>query len=403
MISGRGGMGRIAPWVIFATILIDCIGFSILIPVLPVVMEGMGADEVDIAVVLALYVIAMVVFLPLWGWISDRVGRRPVLLACLLGTAASFAVMALVRSLAVFYVARVLAGFFGASVGTAQAYMTDITSDEDRVSGIALIGAASAGGVIFGPALGGALLEVSPNLPFYAPTVFALAAFLGAALFLPESRPARPEPSSWGGFARTLIPTPIEMLFVSDDARTRLYMYLFLHIFAAFAVVEGMFPLYAGRRFEWGATEVGIFLSGVAILIGLTQLVLVPRLSARIGEVALSAIGLALAGVGLVGLGETHDVPILIASAAAIAVGNGLWFPTFTSLFSKACGSADEAGEYMARSVAMSQTGRGLGIIFGGLAHKYMGIGWEFSLGGVGAFTGLLILLLGLPLLVPRR
>ena len=85
------------------------------------------------------------------------------------------------------------------------------------------------------------------------------------------------------------------------------------------------------------------------------------------------------------------------------AIGNGLWFPTFTSLFSKACGSADEAGEYMARSVAMSQTGRGLGIIFGGLAHKYMGIGWEFSLGGVGAFTGLLILLLGLPLLVPRR
>ena len=388
---------------IFATILIDFIGFSILIPVLPVVLEGMGADEVDIGVVLALYVIAMVVFLPLWGWISDRVGRRPVLLACLLGTAASFAVMALVRSLAVFYVARVLAGFFGASVGTAQAYMTDITTDEDRVSGIAMIGAASAGGVIFGPALGGALLEVSPNLPFYAPTALALAAFLGAALFLPESRPARPEPGGWGGFARTLIPTPIEMLFVSDDARTRLYMYLFLHIFAAFAVVEGMFPLYAGRRFDWGASEIGVFLSGIAIVIGLTQLVLVPRLSARIGEVAVSVIGLALAGVGLVGLGETHDVPIMIASAAAIAVGNGLWFPTFTSLFSKACGSADEAGEYMARSVAMAQTGRGLGIIFGGLAHKHMGIGWEFSLGGVGAFTGLLILLLGLPLLVPRR
>jgi predicted MFS family arabinose efflux permease len=86
-----------------------------------------------------------------------------------------------------------------------------------------------------------------------------------------------------------------------------------------------------------------------------------------------------------------------------MAVGNGLWFPTFTSLFSLACGNSDETGEYMARSVAMSQTGRGLGIIFGGLAHQRLGVGWEFSLSSVGLFAGLIVMIMGLPLLLHRR
>ena len=388
---------------IFATILLDFMGFSILIPVLPIVLGDMGADAVDVGVVLALYVIAMVLFLPLWGWISDRIGRRPVLLACLLGTAASFALMAVSESLLLFYVARVLGGFFGASVGTAQAYMIDITSDEERAGGIGLIGAATATGVIFGPALGGALLSVDRVLPFIAPVLLALIAFLGAALFLPESRAPRSDATGLRGFAKTLIPTPILLFFISHDAGTRLYLYLFLHAFAAFATLEGMFPLYADARFSWGAGEVGILLSYVGVLIALTQLRLVGPLTRMIGELWLSTIGLAIAGAGLVAVGQTHSLTLMLTGVTAIALGNGLWFPTFTSLFTKACGTPEEAGEYIARSVAMSQTGRGLGIILGGLAHQHLGVGWEFSLAGLGIFVALAILLAGQPLLVPRR
>ena len=394
---------RIASWVIFATILLDFMGFSILIPVLPTVLGDLGADAVDIGVILALYVIAMVVFLPFWGWVSDRVGRRPVLLACLLGTAASFALMAVASSLAVFYVARILAGFFGASVGTAQAYMTDITSEEERASGIGLIGAAGATGALFGPALGGLLLNVDPALPFYLPVAVALFAFVGALLFLPESRPATIEASGWKGLAKTFVPTPVLVFFASHDNRTRLYLYLFLHVFAAFAALEGMFPLYAAARFEWAEVEVGLFLSAVAVVFALTQLVLVARLTPLLGEVALSAIGLGFCAVGLLGLGQTHSVALMVPAALAAAIGTGLWFPTFTSLFSKSCGSAEEAGEYMARSVAMSQTGRGLGIIVGGLAHKHLYVGAEFVLGGVGVLAALAILIFGLPMLLPRR
>ncbi len=403
MIAGSGGRGRIASWVIFATILLDFMGFSILIPVLPTVLIDLGADAVDVGVVLALYVIAMVMFLPFWGWVSDRIGRRPVLLACLLGTAASFALMAVAQTLAVFYLARVLAGFFGASVGTAQAYITDITSEDERAGGIGMIGAASATGALFGPALGGLLLKVDPALPFYLPVAIALIAFAAALLFLPESRAARPETNDWKGLARTFVPTPILVFFTSHDNRTRLYLYLFLHVFAAFAVLEGMFPLYAAERFDWAEVEVGLFLSLIAISFALTQLVLVARLSRAVGEVTLSAIGLGLCSLGLLGLGETHTVWVMVLAAIVTAVGTGLWFPTFTSLFSKACGSADEAGEYMARSVAMSQTGRGLGIILGGLAHQHIAPGAEFTLGGVGVAVALAILLAGLPMLAPRR
>ncbi len=403
MIARLGRGGRIASWVIFATILLDFMGFTILIPVLPTVLGELGADAVDIGVILALYVIAMVVFLPFWGWVSDRLGRRPVLLACLLGTAASFALMAVATSLEVFYVARILGGFFGASVGTAQAYITDITSDEQRAGGIGMIGAAGATGSLFGPAIGGLLLNVDPALPFYVPVAIALAAFAGALVFLPESRPPKIESTGWKGLARTFIPTPVLLFFVSEDNRTRLYLYLFLHVFAAFAALEGMFPLYASERFGWDEIEVGLFLSLVAMVFALTQVILVARLTPLVGEVALSALGLGFLAVGLLGIGETDAVALMVIAAIATSIGAGLWFPTFTSLFSKGCGSADQAGEYMARSVAMSQAGRGLGIILGGLAHKYLFVGAEFVLGGVGAFAALAILLAGLPMLVKRR
>ena len=171
----------------------------------------------------------------------------------------------------------------------------------------------------------------------------------------------------------------------------------------AFAALEGMFPLYAAERFHWSELEVGLFLSYVAIVFALTQLLLVSRLTPILGEVVLSVVGLGLLSLGLLGMGSTYATPAMSVAATVTAVGTGLWFPTFTSLFSKACGSAEEAGEYMARSVAMSQTGRGLGMIFGGLAHKNLGVGAEFSLGGVGALVALAILLVGLPMLVPRR
>ncbi len=118
---------RLAVGIIFTTILIDFVGFSILIPVLPGFVERLGIDAFHIGLITALYALGLVLFLPLWGWISDRVGRRPVLLVSLLGTVFSFVMLAIAQTLTTVLIARFLGGFFGASIGTAQAYMTDLT------------------------------------------------------------------------------------------------------------------------------------------------------------------------------------------------------------------------------------------------------------------------------------
>ena len=374
---------RLASAVIFVTILLDFAGFSILIPVLPKVLEQLGASPLEIGVVLSLYVIALVLFLPVWGWISDRVGRRPVLLVSMLGTAGSLILMAIASELWHFYLARVLGGLFGASVGTAQAYMTDITSSQDRAGGLGLIGAATAAGVIFGPAIGGSLLAINPVLPFYAPVAVALLAFLSALFFLPESRSGRPEPRAWRELWILLIPTRLLRFSRGESARTRLFLLFFMVVFAGFATIEGMFPIYTERRFDWNPATVGNFLSVIGLLIAVVQLGVVGPLSNRFGEGAVAGAGLLFAAAGLLGLGAAQEVKTMMLAGAVTAVGNGLWFPSFTSLYTKSLTPLQETGEYLARSIAMSQTGRGLGIILAGAAHQHLGVGREFGIAGL--------------------
>ena len=151
--------------VVFATILIDFIGFSVLIPVLPLFAERLGASPLQVALILTVYALAQLLFLPAWGWVSDRVGRRPVILISLFGTVCSFVVLAFADSIGMIYAARVLAGFFAASIGTAQAVVTDVTSPSERARGMGIIGAAFGAGMIVGPMLGGLTAELHEKAP----------------------------------------------------------------------------------------------------------------------------------------------------------------------------------------------------------------------------------------------
>jgi MFS transporter, DHA1 family, tetracycline resistance protein len=396
-------VNRIAAGVIFATILLDFLGFSILIPVLPRHLLAFGASTFEVGLILALYMIALVLFLPFWGWIADRIGRKPVIVACLLGSAVSFALMAWADSLWMFYLARVLQGFFGTSVGAAQAYITDITSDDERTGGIGMMYAAASAGIVFGPAIGGLLYPVHPTLPFYAPAALAALACLGAALFLPESWPTRTVDTGWRNLLLVAVPTPLRILVGIHDNRTRAYLYLFLHFFAAFAALEAMFPLFASSRFGFAEWEVGLFLSFLGVALAITQGLLVGRLERAFGDVPLVIAGLALTGACMVGMSEAPSVALLLVLGLGAAVGNGLALPAFTSLFSKHCGRQDEKGEFLAHSQAMVQTGRGIGFIWGGAAFGALGPGAPFFLGGLGILGGLALFLLAQPLLLPRN
>jgi MFS family permease len=345
---------RIVEGLIFGTILLDFVGFSILIPVLPIYARNLGATEIEVGLLLSLYSLALVLFLPLWGWISDRVGRRPVILVCLLGTSGYFGLLSIAVTVPELYLARVVGGFFGASIGVAQAYMTGRWGTWGWRSG----GFPSRSG---SAALGG----------------------------------------GWRGLARALVPTPIQVFAGAHENRTRLYLYLFFHIFACFSALEAMFPLYASDSFGWSPLDVGLFLAYVGVVIGVTQGLLIGPLSRAWGEVPLVALGLAMTGGAMALLPAAHSLEWLMVVGAAIAFGNGVGFPAFTSLFSKVCGG-EQAGEYLGHSQSMAQTGRALGPYWGGWAMGSVGVGAPFLLGGLGILAGLGVFLARRGFLDPR-
>jgi len=383
-----GDESRGALLVVFATILIDFIGFSVLIPILPLFAERLGATPVQVALLLALYALAQLLFSPMWGWVSDRIGRRPVILVSLFGSALSFLALAFADSIAALYAARVVSGFFAATIGTAQAVVTDVTRPQERARGMAVIGAAFGAGMIVGPMLGGLLSEVSAKAPFYGIALLAAANGVLAFACLRESRPpglARP-----GGFEllHSLVPTPLRLMAAVHERRIALFLYLFFHLFTAFAVLEALITLYVGLRFGATMLDVGILFAWIGVVLVLTQAVALRRLARRLDEAQLTASGLAAMGIGLAALPALPGFRWFYAAGALIAFGNGIAIPAFTSLYSRAC-RAERAGELLGQSQAMATTGRIIGPICGGLLMESVSPGAPFLVAGAMMFAAL--------------
>ncbi len=367
--------------VVFATILIDFIGFSVLIPILPLFAERLGASPVDVALLLALYALAQLLFSPMWGWVSDRVGRRPVILVSLFGTVVSFLVLAFADSIEALYAARIVGGFFAATIGTAQAVVTDVTRPEERARGMAVIGAAFGAGMIVGPMLGGLLSELGEKFPFYGVAGLAAANWALAWLRLPESRPASLTPPGWFEFWQSLVPTPLRLVAAVHERRIALFLYFFFHLFTAFAVLEALITLYVGTRFGASMLDVGLLFAWIGVVLVLTQAIALRRMARKLDEAQLVAIGLGAMGVGLAALPGLPDFHWFYAAGAVIAFGNGIAIPAFTSLYSKAC-RAERAGELLGQSQAMATTGRIVGPVCGGLLMQSVSPGAPFLVAG---------------------
>lgn len=368
---------------VFAIIFIDLVGHTVLIPVLPLFAEGLGASDFEIGLIFSLYALAQLLFLPLWGWISDRIGRRPVLIISMLGTAASFAALALAaraESIAGVYAARAAAGFFAASIGCAQAVVTDITAPSQRTGGMGGVGAALSAGMIFGPALGGALVGVHPQAPFYGVALLSLAAAALAWFALPETRPAHLARPRLSDLARSLVPTPVQLFLDVHDRRVAAYLALFFVVFTGAEILVVIAALYLARRFGYGEADAAIFFAWAGIIMVLTQGFLLPRLGARFGEARLLLGGLALAAGGIAALAFAPNFAAFFALGGAVAVGQGLAFPPFTSLYTKLC-KREETGELLGHSNAMAAAGRVCGALAGG-ALMQLGLNAPFLAAG---------------------
>lgn len=376
--------------VVFATILIDFVGFSALVPVLPLYAEELGATPSQVGLILAFHAVAQLLFLPAWGWVSDRIGRRPVILISLAGTAGSFWALAAAQSIPAIYAARFLSGFFAASVGTAQAVVADVTPEEERARGMGMVGAAVGLGMVLGPALGGLVAGLHPRAPFWAVAVLAAANFLWATRRLPETFHPPDRPARLGELARLLVPAPLRLMAAVHDRRIALYLVVFLLVFTALGVLESMAPLLLSHRYSVAVLDVSLVFVCLGAVFVLTQGVLLDRLVMRFGERRLVVAGLLAMSAGLVAAVFAPVFAVFYPIVACIGFGMGIAFPTFTSLFSRACESGQQ-GELLAESQAMAMTGRMAGPIAAGYAVERVSYDAPF----LGA-AGITLLALGL-------
>lgn len=327
MLQRRGQFG-----IIFLTIFIDMIGFGIVIPVLPRYAEHYGATAVQIGLLVASFSFAQFLAAPVLGKISDRVGRKPVLFVSILGTAAGFFLMGFATTLAMLFVARILDGIAGGNIGTAQSYLADITSREERSKAMGLLGAALGLGFVFGPALGG---WMSSQFGFQSPMLLAGAmalvnAFLVLAI-LPESLP----PERRGGEGASLFE-----VFQHCDRKVYLTATAtYFLLIAGFSMLTFVYALFLWYRFAMDERHTGSLLAMVGLIGAMIQGGLIGKLVRRFGEARLATAGAVLLSAGLFGLPLAAGLGTILLFSIVIAVGNSLLMPTLTGLASR---SVDE-------------------------------------------------------------
>lgn len=322
--------------IVFTTVLIDLIGFGIVLPLLPLYAETFGASPTVIGLLTASYALAQLIFAPIWGRLSDRVGRRPVILASLVGTCLASLLFGLAPALWLLFVARVLDGVSGASYAAAQAYVADVTTPRQRAHGMGLIGAAFGLGFVIGPALGALCAAVDPRMPFFVAAGLAAANFAVAWRRLPESR--RP-----GAAPTTLRRSELISRALASRTLAPLVWLSFVGTFA-FVAMEQTFALFGERRFDFGLVETGLVFTFIGVVAAGVQGVLVGRLVRRHGEWLVMVSGLAGTAVALALLPATQRLWELLPVLALLAGASGLVFPTVTALVSRAAGVDDQGG-----------------------------------------------------------
>jgi DHA1 family tetracycline resistance protein-like MFS transporter len=357
--------------VAFITIFLDLIGFGIVIPVQPFYAESYGAAPWAVTLLGASYSLMQFLFSPFWGGLSDRVGRRKIVLTSVALSGIGHLCFGFAPTLVWLFAARMLAGFGNANVGTAQAIISDVTTPETRAKGMGLIGAAFGLGFIFGPAIGGALSQISPQAPFFGAAALALVNFVSAALFLPETRrfgEKAAAPRHGLSFAA------LKDYFGRPGNIPRLLVVTFLTTLA-FAMMEQTCGLYiehawlgdkgltAAEHLREASRLTAYYLVVVGIVATIIQGGLIGRLQRRFGEVGLVRTGVILLAVGLAllpPLVSSLSQPLFYFSGILLATGSALLTPASQALVSRSA-SQDEQGEALGLNQSLSALGRVIG------------------------------------------
>lgn len=336
--------------IVIATVFIDVIGFGMVLPLLPSYAARLGGTPGNIGLLVASYSAIQFILAPLWGRVSDRIGRRPVLLIGLAGSVASYLVFAFANSLPLLLLSRILDGGSGATVNVAQAYLADETTPEQRTKAMGMVGAAFGLGFIVGPILGGITAAIGNTLPGIIAAIIT-AVNLGLAWrVLPESVPAAVAANA--PVARTpwrALAAPVAVLFLAT---------------LAFSVMYVVFPLFGELRFKASRSVVSYWFAYVGLATAIVQGGLLGRLVTRLGEVGVARLGAGVMAVGFLLIPPAGALgapgPLFYTALALLGAGFGMAGPAMIGLASRRA-----AATVQGRTLGVTQSASSLARIIG--------------------------------------
>ena len=378
---------RSALILIFTTVFIDLLGFGILIPILPTFATKMlHVDETAVGIAIAIYSFVQFFFNPILGGFSDKHGRKPIIVICLLLNAAGYIIFAFSNTYILLLISRIIAGIGGSSIGVAQAYIADITTKEERSKGMGIIGAAFGLGFVFGPLIGGLLSKLGYPITGFASAGFSFLAFLVTLVLLPESNYNR-ETNKMR--KRVLFDfSALKDIFRKKDLG--LLIIIFFVLTFSMANIFGTFALLGYEVYHFTDLQNGYMYGVVGSSSAIVQGGLIRVVSKYLKETKIVAVGSILMMVGLALLPYGGSFSGLAVVVVILSLGTGFLQPTLLSLISEVA-TDKEQGAVLGINQSFSAFARVLGPLWGGFAFEFLGYSFPFLTGAF--FTFLIVLM----------
>lgn len=355
---------------IFLIVFIDLLGFSLILPLLPYYAETFGASPFMTGLLVAVYAAAQLIGAPLLGRLSDRIGRRPVLLVSIAGNLFGFVILALANNLEMLFLARILAGLTGGNISVAQAYISDVTDESNRAKGLGLIGAAFGLGFIIGPAIGGILSQWGFAVPALLAAGLSLVNWLLVWRWLPESltpqKRAELSIQARPSFSFRLLLRTLRLPVVGPLLHVRFFYGL------AFTLLTTIFPLFAQMRFNLDSASTGYVLAYVGLLSTITQGFLIGRLTKRFTETNLIFWSTLILTLAMLGWAFAPDIPTLLVVMAPVSMAGGVLNTVINSALSKSV-TPSEVGGTLGLSSSLEALTRVISPSVGGLMLERLG------------------------------
>lgn len=382
----------------------DLIGFGMIIPLSPYLARHFGADELQVGILMSIYSLMQFFFAPFWGRISDKKGRKPIIVLSLLGACVSHLGFAFAQSYVQLFLARMFAGFFGANLSTAMAYIADVTEEKDRSKGMGLIGAAFGLGFIIGPFFGAELAALGDrlgSLPPFGQSFAAIGAgaicFLNAIFavrWLKESLSDEIRSKAVVENRQTKLPIERIRLLIAHVGRPTVGPLMQITLISTFsmALMEATLFLFVQDVLGWSIRQAGYGFAYVGIVMVFTQGYLIRKVIPKVGEKNTLLAGAILLAIGLAGIGLSRELLPLAFAVTFLGLGSGLLSPSVSGSISLLT-RRDDQGMTIGVNQSFSAMGRIIGPAIGGWLYRDLGMQYPFL---VGALTALIAFAIGL-------